>query len=332
MNKKRVATLFIVLLSISPAFSQPITGSEDSEIFAKVYTSYGFLTKSSFQVPPSRSSTTDQTGTFETFSTKKTGMGAGLRAGLGVGKKLNSYINIGIDGEYLMGSNVSSTSSNTRNITRQVTITAGIPPKDYPDNLKSTRSMTLSHKVASVIPNITFISPSIKEYYIYTRVGAIIGIPLEIKVQEENYSNNEIVFPSRSEMPEGYNYFTDTSTRSFYNFNSKIGIGYQASLGVQAMLSERISFFVEVTSHSLILRPRELEQVEHTTIIHQKFSYRPDKYTYDQQRSIEKFDNTGSNDVLVIGSGPTQINYSQSPQITMAVNSFNVGAGIVFHF
>ncbi len=108
-----------------PAFAQmaldpePMNGQSksfsykaaESKFYVKVYGFYALLTPGGFSgqgtpfsVVPSDNSIT-RFGTTTTYSgyTTKNPFGSGLRAGAGIGYVINDFINIGVDGEYVLG-------------------------------------------------------------------------------------------------------------------------------------------------------------------------------------------------------------------------------------
>jgi hypothetical protein len=336
MSHKYKFIVAIALLVVQPAFTQPTTAISDEgdgRIFLKVFGSYGFLTKGSFQVTPSSDTRIDATRTVERFETQKNGMGAGLRFGGGVGLILGRYINIGLDAEYLKGNTLTSTSSFVQYITKDV-ISEGTVSR-MPDTTVSSGNYELSHSILSIIPNITFKAISTNDFNIYTRVGVLIGIPLEIKATEFNNSLHKTDLPAPARTPDRFNYFTEVRSESTYEYEAKFGIGYQAAIGIQRYFGNgnNVSFFFEVVSNSMNLRPSEYNQTYQNTITRDKYFNVPaDEISFDQSRSVQTFEKSGTKNTVVTGTAPLQTTFYQSPEISMAVNSLNVAAGFTFRF
>jgi hypothetical protein len=333
MNSK--IFLLILLLSITPrVFSQADDDvqSETARIFLKIYSSYGMFTRGSYTLPVNTSS---QNSTTIAFTEQQKGMGAGLRFGAGIGLYLNRRINLGIDGEYLKGSLITS-ARNDQLISQKF-----VYDKQQPDTSISTSRSELAHNIVSIIPHITFKAINTANYYIYTRVGLIIAIPMNI-TQKDNVTNLHTNGTSRigapapgGPLPSSYDnesYYVMSVRSSESEYKSNPGIGYQASLGIQFAIRKNLAFFLEVTSNNLILQPSELEQTDSKETITQKYYKKATTVTIDNKRSIRQFKKDGDYISSTSGTFPNQIYYTSSPRINMAVNSLNFGGGIAFRF
>ena len=216
--------------------SSAYKAADEKKFYVKVYGFYGLLTPGGFSgqgVPPSTSSTNTSGGT--TFrSTRKSSdfqvekaFGSGLRLGGGIGVVLNDFINIGIDGEYILG----NTATESYTVTTQ-SRTGNNPPKD---DIYKTRKDYL-YRIVNIIPNITFKAVSKPQYYIYNRLGVCIGIPTQLSYTELLQVVGE-----------------DVSLEAVYDFDKNIGLGYQAALGVQFRIGERLRGFAEIVVSSVQL-------------------------------------------------------------------------------
>jgi hypothetical protein len=243
---------------------------------------------------------------------------------------LSKAINVGIDVEYLDGTNLTSTTTTQLNDS----ILINQPPNTTKPNASATTTASgnylLSHTILSVIPSITFKAITTEKYYIYTRVGIIIGIPLKIDVTDTSHSLYVTSLPATT--PTGYNYSTEISSNATYSYKSNPGIGYQAALGIAFLLSNNLRFYGEVVSNSLTIHPVEYDETYHTTTTVKKNFNAADVTTIDHTLNIQQFKETGNSQISYTGTPPNQVAYYQSPQISMAINSLNVGIGFIFNF
>jgi hypothetical protein len=132
---KQLIIVFGALLTIN-CVAQEVNYemSEGAKIYCKVYGSYGLLTPGSF-----KGSSSNDNNDVNIVNVHKKGMGGGIRAGFGIGLILNEYLNVGIDGEYLLGNK----------ITGEVNSVEGYL-------IKTHNITTYSHNVVSIIPNVVF--------------------------------------------------------------------------------------------------------------------------------------------------------------------------------
>ncbi len=211
----------LVFITCSNSFGQK------KAYFAKVYGAYGLFTPGSFK-PVSYSSVNSQTY----FKVPKTGLGGGVRIGAGLGMVLNDFLNLGIDGEYHIGNKISSGG-------------------DYSGtNYTYNNNTSLEYTILSIIPNITFKAISQPKYYIYTRLGPLIGIPLKMDgVYTLRYDNNGNV--------------TDYYTKTKYEL--KTSLGYLAAIGVQVRISDAIRGFGEIGAYGLSFKRDRSVQTESYT-------------------------------------------------------------------
>ncbi|WP_245859931.1 hypothetical protein [Spirosoma aerolatum] len=128
----------------------------EAPFYIKLYGFYGLLTPGS-QVTTSY--TSGQSGMTNTgFKNNATGLGAGPRAGIGVGVIVSEFINLGIDADMLFGSTL-TTENNYKG-----------------SNYTSTGTTSTTLRVLSITPNITFKALSRPAYYIYNRLGLVGGL------------------------------------------------------------------------------------------------------------------------------------------------------------
>lgn len=195
----------------------------EAPFYVKLYGFYGLLTPGS-QVSTNYSS--NSSGSNTSFKNNKIGLGAGPRAGIGVGFIVSDFINLGIDADMLFGAALTSTNNY-----------AGT-------NYTSTGSTSTTFRVLSFIPNITFKALSRPSYYIYNRLGLIGGIILDYK------ENQTSVYTPTTGTP------TNSVGQTDYQQNS-LAIGYQAAFGIQFRLSQNLRGFAEVVAYAQSFKPKE---------------------------------------------------------------------------
>jgi len=206
----------------------------EAPFYVKIYGLYGLLTPG---VQISHGELQSPDGSVFTFKTANKGLGAGPRAGIGLGFIVSDFINLGIDADILFGTDLSITNSY----------------RDGRATYGNTETTTL--KVASVIPNITFKALSRPAYYIYNRLGLVGGVVLDYKT----------VNSFLEQVNNGGASKTSIST-STYTQNT-LAIGYQAALGIQFRLSQAIRGFAEIVAYNQSFKPKRLEVVSPTSTI-----------------------------------------------------------------
>ncbi len=193
--------------------------STSANFYVKVYGGYGLLTPGSFKGYGS----TNSNGSASSFKTPSTGLGAGLHFGGGIGVILNDFLNVGVDAEYLKGSDIKSNSIYTDNATYYY----------RSDN-------TIKQSVLSIIPNVTFKALSEPSYYFYTRLGIVIAVNTDIKTVEYDSSYNN----------PNYNV-----THANGKYTTKLSFGAEAAFGVQFTLSGNLRGFGEIVGFYLPSSP-----------------------------------------------------------------------------
>ncbi|GAB4021302.1 hypothetical protein EXU85_19625 [Spirosoma sp. KCTC 42546] len=254
MTTHRYLTLFFLLAaSITTAQAQPaialntITTSTEpgatkkaplrtkaaveSPFYIKIYGFYGLLTPGS-QVNSSTSSSS--TGAVTSFKTSAKGLGAGPRAGIGIGTIVSDFINIGIDADMLFGPTLT-----TDNIYQG-------------SNYLYTSTTTTTFRVLSITPNITFKALSRPSYYIYNRLGIVGGIVLDYKTVQTSLNKPNVGVSTA-------NVYTSDFTKN------SLSIGYQAALGIQFRLSQSLRGFAEVVAYNQSFQPKEVTNTNVST-------------------------------------------------------------------
>jgi hypothetical protein len=274
------------LYELTSARSSSYRTATENKFYVKAYGFYALLTPGAFRgIPPSPPAQNGSGNVVVTNSgyTSSEAFGGGLRIGAGVGMVVNDFINVGIDGEYLLGNavtesyQVASVYNGTSTIFTKVS-------SSYP------------YRIVNLIPNITFKAVSKAEYYIYNRIGVVVGIPTQLDYVSSSY--NTYSYRNASDF---YEYLTE------YEFEKKIGFGYQAALGIQFRLSGSLRGFVEVVASNL--------QLKSTSYVVKDASVR---YRID----------TESENTEPRTKGQTV----SGLDIKMPVSSVGIGAGLVFRF
>ncbi len=215
----------------------------ENSFYVKVYGFYGLLTPGGFGGQGAEPPTTYQynsNNTSYTYRTKSSdykvnkSFGTGLRVGGGIGIVLNDFINLGIDGEYILG----TTATESYLVTGTSQQSGQQPTVIYSYNVHK----DYTYRIVNIIPNITFKAVSKPEYYIYNRLGVCIGIPTELSFTNTQSFNYPDAPTSK------YSYQTSNT------LDKGIGLGYQAALGIQFRIGDNLRGFTEVVVSNLQLK------------------------------------------------------------------------------
>jgi hypothetical protein len=229
MYNKRIFLLFILLLA--GLINQAQTESTNSKFYVKVYGGYGLLQPGSYKL-----NSVISAGDLGSTEQSKQGLGSGIRFGGGVGVIASDFLNIGVDAEYLSGTDMSSTSSFIN------------APYYY------TKKTTVSYTSLSITPNIVFKALSKPDYLIYNKLGILLNLPMELKwnQQDSNYTTGK--------PDEDYNY----KITGAYKFGLTVGLN--VALGVQYRLTDNIRAYGEIFGNYLVLLPETYDDTNETTI------------------------------------------------------------------
>ena len=285
--------------------------STNSKIYMKIYGAYSLLTPGSF-----RGISNNDNNNINVVKVQKRGMGGGVRAGAGFGIIVNEFINIGIDGEYLMGNKINV----------KVNALEG-------SSIKTQSVTNYEHRIVSVVPNLVFKAISKPTYYIYNRIGLIVGIPLSI-TETEQY---EYQFKDASAV-RGNISQRDISIRFNGKHYVKTTVGYQGALGVQMILSEKLRGFFELAVQAVSFDRVRYEDVQRLTNQTDILANVPAPVVRDPDysRHIVKYAKTGVTNFAVTpditGTKNNYVYTSTSPQAPMNMNAITLGAGLAFRF
>lgn len=200
----------------------------EAPFYVKLYGFYSLLTPGT-QINYDVSQT--QSSLPNSFKATKTNLGAGPRAGLGIGFIVSDFINVGIDADVLFGTSIKTNTN--------VFVGSGTTFSNY--NINSTTTLS----VLSIMPNVTFKALSRPSFYIYNRLGLIGGVVLDYKAGAQTV-----------ETP-GKGAIITSEYTSKYTKNS-LATGYQAALGIQFRLSQTIRAFAEIVAYNQSFKPREV--------------------------------------------------------------------------
>ncbi len=317
MKLFKIFTCVIVVLFSLSVSGQPVSSYNDnhSKIYVKIYGAYGFLSPGSFK-GKSELITNEPIA----FHVAKTGTGAGLRTGAGIGFIINEFINIGIDGEYLFGKKI--------NLNENITSAQSSQASTSGYSLEAKR--TFEHEVVSVIPNIVFKAISKPNYYVYNRLGVVFGIPLKITESYFQHYHWKTITP---------NVFLHTLGEKDINvtYNGKYtlrpSVGYQFSLGTQVLLTEKLRGFLEFTAYSISFNRNKYEDNSRLrTQVDTNKGEVPKPTVFDNSKYIFEYINSGTTGTNIKGVPNdylTTVRYAQDPVI---MNAITAGLGFAYRF
>jgi hypothetical protein len=221
------------LLALLAVLTMGAVAQEESasKFYVKAYGGYGLLTPGSYRLTTSTSSDTDP---YSTLSVSKKSLGAGIRAGGGIGVIASDFLNIGVDVEYLSGAPVK------------------IQSEYRSDSYWSSWSSELTYKSLSIVPHVVFKALSKPDYLIYNKLGILVNLPFDI---DRSYSDTA----ANPAVP----YHGKTVANGTYKI--KLGAGLNVAFGVQVTLSEKLRGFGEIFGNYLILTPESFTETQVTT-------------------------------------------------------------------
>ena len=260
--------------------SSAYKAADENKFYVKVYGFYGLLAPGGFSGLGLGDVSTNRFVSVVNSDYKvENPFGSGLRVGGGIGYVVNDFINIGVDGEYLLNS--------TTTESYLVTTTFG--------TTSSTKRVQLDYdyRLINIIPNITFKALSKPEYYIYNRLGVIVGIPTQLGY----VSTSRTKFSARPA-----DFIIETNT---VELQKNIGFGYQAALGIQFRIGGSLRGFFEVVASNLLLKSNESTAKKETRTF--AAATPPEKVVTSEQKSSDL-------------------------RLSLPVNSVGVGAGLAFRF
>lgn len=312
MKSYKLFTIIIGAFSALSCFAQqePFESSTDSKIYIKIYGAYGLLTPGSF-----RGISNNDNNDINKVKVQKRGMGGGFRAGTGFGVIVNEFINIGIDGEYLMGNKINV----------KVDAIEG-------SSIRTQSVTSYEHQIVSIIPNVVFKAISKPAYYIYNRVGIIVGIPLSI-AENEKY---EYQFKDPTAVPRNI-VQRDINITFNGEHTLKTSVGYQGVLGIQMILTEKLRGFCEITAYGISFDRVKYEDIQRETKQIDKFAgVAEPKLNTDNSRYIRNYAKTGITNFSVpperTGTSNNYVYISTSSQAPINMNAITFGLGLAFRF
>ncbi len=286
-------------------------GGSTSKVYFKLYGGYGLFTPGAF-----KGVSNNDNNDVNVVKVQKVGMGGGLRVGAGFGIIVNEYINVGIDGEYLMG----------KTIKVKVGAVTGA-------SITTQGTITYDHKVYFVIPNIVFKAISKPSYYIYNRIGLVVGIPSSVTEQEQSEYHFKNLTVGTKEVQQ-----TDLHTTSNGIDKLKNSFGYQGVLGIQTKVSEKLRGFFEIAVYGISFDRISYEDIKRQVVQTDIKNDNPptSKTTMDNSRYIRKYAESGwTNYEYPPGAtGPpfNKLITATYPQSPVNMNTLTVGVGLAYRF
>lgn len=290
----------ILTILLLQYFSFSVTAQTvENKIYVKLYGGYGLFSSGSFKgvSQPLISDT-------NFFKVSKKGLGAGLRFGGGVGFRLKKYLSIGVDVEYLEG----------KTLTEKV-------KQDF-TTITFTSQTDINHSMLSIIPNVKFETVTDSRFNFYNRLGLIIGIPLDLTQDFISEYSNSVNGDPR------------VVTLTYHaEYDLKNGLGFQAAIGVQAMLTDNIQAFAELSGYSLSFKRVKYEETERYRKDVQYISGSdPLLMGEDNSRNIIYYKDQGSNQVDTTGTVENYLFQRTHTRDDINVNAITVNVGINFRF
>lgn len=263
----------------------------NSPIYVKVFAMYGVLTPGSYIPTPGTSSSGSS------FKVNSRGLGGGIRVGGGIGFVLNDFVNVGVDADQLIGETLQVSAESIATTT----------PGTYTYVSNSTSNL----RVITVTPNITFKALAKSNYYIYTRLGIMVG-----KVTKFELSNYAKANYNYFNLPSWNLRISEIQADYTYKENS-LAIGYQAALGVQFRVAGVLRGFIEVVGINQSFKPQQQSAVGKELAV---FNNGTQKVT--PINVLTKF----------VEQGSYQENTDKSinaPAYNIAMNSIGLGVGLL---
>lgn len=210
------------IITVAAAFSQ----DKEPAFYIKAYGGYGLFTPGSTQISPG-SPLGIQSGSTGSYSYSNKGLGGGFNDGFGIEKPLNKIFSIGLDFNQLHGKTIYGNYET-------------YPPSSTNINYV-TYTGTESASVTSLIPNVSAKIFTKRNYYIYTRMGAIIAIKTKGQYTEGFVVAGNGTLANTEDFEETYKYGTS--------------LGLNATVGVRFNLIGPLNGYVEISNNLLAVSP-----------------------------------------------------------------------------
>jgi hypothetical protein len=305
----------------SQAPSDSPSGGEDSKWFVRVYGSFGLATPASYQLPPSISYNSTASQRQSSFKTSKNGLGQGVRAGLGLGYIVSDFINLGIDADMYW-----SVGDIVANYGYQYTSEYGAPLDSVKYRYSSNEGVTAT--MINLMPNITFKAISKPNFYIYNRLGVCVGLSTQVKYT--NVTDDYQQFDYNSLGPSNpRTIISEKFEEKESEYQGGVSLGYFASLGVQAKLTQQLRVFAEVQAINIYYTPKKLVLTKYTLNGADRFSQPTTTTSEKETVFLAEYttNNSQSNDDESVTSQPTK-----ASKIKMPFSSVGLSIGLAFRF
>lgn len=210
------------ILTVSAAFSQ----DKEPAFYIKAYGGYGIFTPGSTEINPG-SPLGMQSGTTGAYSYSNKGLGAGFNDGFGIEKSFGKIFTVGLDFNQLNGKTIYSNYET-------------YPPSSTNINYVTYQGAE-SASVTSLVPNVSAKIFSKPNYYIYTRLGAIIALKTKVQYTEGYVIAGNGTLANTEDFTETYKYGTS--------------LGLNAAVGIRFNLIGPLKGYVEVSNNLLSVSP-----------------------------------------------------------------------------
>jgi hypothetical protein len=278
------SSIIFIFLFASSAFCQ----EKSPDLSLKIYGGYGFLTAAGQNFTITGDTHSDNT---TAYTRTKEGLGQGLHAGMGLSLKINKFISVGIDADYLTGK------------------------KNTPQNLPAdtlTGNYTSNHSVLSIIPNISFTLLSKPKYTIYNTIGIIEAVQTKF-----NYGYTTMRVSNQTT-------FTSNST---YKDKYGLNTGFRDNIGIQLNITKHIKGFVELTGYFLSVKPTSAAITSnYNALTNGQGSYETINYNITYKNSA---DFNFQHSELISGNTVSATNSYNTPPPVQHIYSGGINAGII---
>jgi hypothetical protein len=219
MKKIEIKMALLIVVFTTFMITSGRAQQADNGIYIKVHAGYSLFSPGGDPLLSSPGYLYAPTGQLLTL-TSNTRSGEGLNLGFGVEKEMGKVLILGLDINYLDGKNFSS---------------VGTMNDGGSAAIRSSWNATGTQSVWSAVPSISFKLLPQTNYYVYTRIGLIMGF-------DTKYHDNE-------------SFITTQSYKEIDDYNYGLNAGVQAALGVQFKLQGNLRGFAEINNNFMDASP-----------------------------------------------------------------------------
>jgi hypothetical protein len=232
---KRKNIFFLGFLLLTSLVNQAQVETSTSKFYIKVYGGYGLLQPGSYKL---YSNSVNPTGNITgNVSESKQGLGSGIRLGGGIGVIASDFLNIGVDVEYLSGTDLKSQSSYQSSTGYNTFINTSV-----------------SYTSLSITPHVIFKALSKPDYLIYNKLGILLNLPMELNQTQHDTSYT-------ASLPD-----QDYNEQMTGTYKFDLTVGLNVALGVQYRLTDNIRAYGEIFANYIVLTPATYDQTKIATV------------------------------------------------------------------